>query len=186
MRQEAADDRRVRVVLAVVVIAALALAVVGAVQLVRLWSLPAPGTATLGGLTAQVRRAGWVPLEAHSMDQQGGYAMPAQMMPGAPAHEDMRLGVQLTFVNTDSQPVRFDVGDEFRIIGGAERAPREMHSDTLGNLSRLAPGAAVDGTLYFDIKVPSGADAPLRLEWTRDDDTIRIPVPLNSTPTPHH
>jgi hypothetical protein len=177
-----ARGRRVR---AAVLVVALAFALAGGVQLVRRWTAPIPGVVTIGGLSAQVHRAGWVPMEAHSMDGKSGYAMPAQMMPGAPAHEDMRLGVQLTLVNTDSAPIRFDALREFSIIGGAERAPRGMHSDTLGMLSRLGPGAAVDGTFYFDVKAPSGADAPLRLQWTRDGETVRIEVPLGDAPEPH-
>src|SRR5262245_15145797 len=89
--------------LAVAVIALL-IAVLGTGLVVRRLTapgLPTANTATLGGLTVRLGDAGWLSMDGHDMtNQQGGYQMPAQMMPGAPVGDDMRFGVPLTLVNT--------------------------------------------------------------------------------------
>src|SRR5687767_12890403 len=41
-------------------------------------------TASVDGLTATLNRAGWLFMDDGHHDTQGGYQMPAQMMPGAP------------------------------------------------------------------------------------------------------
>lgn len=140
---------------------------------------------TLGGLSAQLDTAGWVSMDAHSQSDAGGYQMPAQMMPGAPEGDDMRLGVSLTLVNTDRRVREFDLATEFFLGGGRNEQLRPLHSDTFGGLARLSPDSAVDGFLYFDTVVPGAADPPLYLQWTRDGRTIRLAVPLTGS-TPGH
>jgi hypothetical protein len=117
-------------------------------------------------------------MDGHDMNSQGGYQMPAQMMPGAPVGDDMRLGVPLTLVNTSEDARQFNLLDEFFLAGGRNKAARPLHSDTFGQLARLAPGSAVDGVLYFDTEVPSPSDPPLYLGWRRDGAEARIAVPL--------
>lgn len=124
-------------------------------------------------------------MDGHDMDNQGGYQMPAQMMPGAPVGDDMRLGVPLTLVNTDRQPRQFNLVEEFSLGGGRNETIRRLHSDTFGRLSRLSPGSAVDGVLYFDTVVPDSADPPLYLMWRRDGETIRLAIPLTGAAPDH-
>lgn len=117
-------------------------------------------------------------MDGHDMDNQGGYQMPAQMMPGVPAGDDMRLGVPLTLVNTSRDLRRFNLSEEFWLGGGRNSELRPLHSDTFGQLLRLNPGSGVDGVLYFDTVVPDDGDPPLFLQWSRDGRTVRLAVPL--------
>lgn len=159
--------------------AVLLLAVAGtALLVINRSTTPVDNTATVGGLSVSVRDAGWLTMDGHNMDNQGGYQMPSQMMPGAPTGDDMRFGVPLTLVNTSGDVRRFNVAEEFFLRGGRTAEPRAMHSDTFGRLTRLGPGNAVDGVLYFDTVVPDAADPPLYLEWRRDGDTTSLAIPL--------
>lgn len=157
----------------------LLLAVAGTGLLIRNRSAaPVDHTATVDGLSVSVRDAGWLTMDGHDMNNQGGYQMPAQMMPGAPAGDEMRFGVPLTLVNTSGDVRRFNLAEEFFLRGGRTAEPRAMHSDTFGRLTRLGPGSAVDGVLYFDTVVPDPGDPPLYLEWRRDGDTTSLAIPL--------
>ncbi|GIH06911.1 hypothetical protein Rhe02_49780 [Rhizocola hellebori] len=144
-----------------------------------------PGTATLSGITTAVSRADWYAMDAHSMDQQGGYQMPAQMMPGAPAEGEARLGVRLTLHNTSELARQFNPVEEFLLLGGSG-APRVPHSDTFGRLTRLNPGSAVDGTVYFDTVVPKPDDPPLALRWVRGGEEVILAISIGDAPSGHH
>lgn len=147
---------------------------------------PTDHVQTLGGLSARLHDAGWLSMDGHSMDNQGGFQMPAQMMPGAPAGDDMRFGVPLTLVNTSGDVRRFNLAEEFFLLGGRNTESRALHSDTFGRLGRLSPGSAVDGVLYFDTVVPDAGDPPLYLEWRRDGDSTRLAIPLMTGVQPPH
>jgi hypothetical protein len=147
---------------------------------------PTDYTAALGGLSVRLRDAGWLSMDSHNMDNQGGYQMPAQMMPGAPTGDDMRFGVPLTLLNTSREVRQFNLAEEFFLSGGRTGTPRALHSSTFGQLTRLSPGSAVDGVLYFDTVVPDIGDPPLHLQWRRDGDTTRLAIPLLAGGTPHH
>lgn len=163
-----------------VAVVALLIAVAGTGILVRRLAASGPptNTATLGGLTASLGDAGWLSMDGHDMNNQGGYQMPSQMMPGAPAGDDMRFGVPLTLVNTSDKPRQFNLPEEFFLHGGRNTLPRPLHSDTFGRLPRLTPGNAIDGTIYFDTVVPGPGDPPLYLQWERDGDTAILAIPL--------
>jgi hypothetical protein len=143
-------------------------------------------TATLGGLNANLGTAGWVSMDGHQSNDQGGFQMPAQMMPGAPEGDDMRLGVPLTLMNTSRQARRFTLADEFLLGGGRNDTLRTLHSDTFGQLPQLEPGNAVNGVLYFDTIVPGAGDPPLFLQWARDGHTVRLAVPLTASEVHQH
>jgi hypothetical protein len=145
----------------------------------------APGTVTLSGITTKVSRADWYAMDSHSMDQQGGYQMPAQMMPGAPADGEARLGVRLTLHNTSRQARQFNPIEEFLLLGGTN-SPRAPHSDTFGRLTRLNPGIAVDGTVYFDTRVPAAGDPPLSLRWVRGGEEVVLAISIGDAPDGHH
>jgi hypothetical protein len=145
-----------------------------------------PATDTVAGLSAALHTAGWLSMDAHTMDQQGGYQMPAQMMPGAPAGDQMRLGVPVTLRNTSGQPQRFNPAEEFALVGGVGGDPVLPHSDTFGQLTRLNPDSAVEGVLYFDTLVPTPTDPPLTLRWSRGGDTVSLTIPLGGGTTPAH
>ena len=137
-------------------------------------------TATLDGLSVQVGSSEWAVMSMVD-NGQGGYLMPDQMMPGAPTDNEVRLGVSVTLFNTRSSTLPVSLADEFMISGGLTPEPQPLSADTVGELSRLAPGSALQGTLYFDVEVPDEAATalpPLYLHWTRGGDTIRIPVQL--------
>jgi len=147
---------------------------------------PSASVATLHDVSAELHGSGWAAMDAHSMDQ-GGFQMPAQMMPGAPAGNEMRLGIPITLRNTGGGTQGFKLAEEFFLVGGLTEAPVVLHSDTFGLLSRLAPGTAVNGVLYFDTTVPSATDPPLALRWQRGGDTIDLAIPmLGSTPAQHN
>jgi hypothetical protein len=146
-----------------------------------------PGSdANLDGLSVQVGEAGWVAMDAHAMDSQGGFQMPAQMMPGAPEGDDMRLGIPLTLVNTSGEVRRFDLRREFMLVGGLTGDPVRPHSDTFGLLNRLTAGNAVNGVVYFDTKVPTATDPPLRLRWSRDGRSVDIALRWVGAAPPTH
>jgi hypothetical protein len=143
-------------------------------------------SATVDGVTAEISEAAWVDFDmGHVMDGQGGFMMPGQMMPDAPEDGEVRLGVTVTLQNTNGGTREFNLGDEFALTGGVESQPQAISADTIGEFSRLGPGAAIDGILYFDIAVPGTEDPPLYLRWTRDGDTVLIPVPLDDG-SPEH
>jgi hypothetical protein len=144
-----------------------------------------PGSGTLSGITVTLHGAGWVSMDGHSMGDQGGYQMPAQMMPGAPEGDNMRLGIPLTLLNTEGGTRQFNLAEEFFLGGGRNDAPQPLHSDTFGLLSRLSPDSAVDGVLYFDTVVPGGGDPPLYLLWKRDGKTIQFAVRIGGGPPDH-
>jgi hypothetical protein len=147
---------------------------------------PSETTATVDGITAQVREAGWVDFDmGHVMDGQGGFMMPDQMMPDAPSGEQVRLGITVTLQNTSDGTQEFNIADEFAITGGVDSEPQPIAADSIGELPRLGPGAAVDGVLYFDIIVPTPEDPPLYLQWTRDGDTVLLQVPMDGQAPEH-
>ena len=177
----------VRGVWLVVAVLAVLGAVVGGGLLVRdrLTGQSLPEAATVGGLTARLHNAGWLSMEMHQA-MQGGYQMPAQMMPGAPAGDELRLGVPLTLLNASGEVRAFSLVDEFFLAGGRNTTPRGLQSDTFGPLPRLAPGSAVDGVMYFDTVVPSESDPPLYLIWRRGGDTVQLAIPRISNAPDHH
>lgn len=176
----------VRAAWLVVAVLALLGAVVGGGLLVRDRAAERlTGPVTVDGLTARLHDAGWVSMDGHRTDNQGGYQMPAQMMPGAPSGDEMRLGVPLTLVNAGRQARGFSLVDEFFLGGGRNPAPRELHSDTFGQLPRLGPGSAVDGVIYFDTTVPNESDPPLYLLWKRGGASVQLAIPRISETTDH-
>jgi hypothetical protein len=144
-----------------------------------------PDAATLGGLTARLQDAGWLSMEMHQA-MQGGYQMPAQMMPDAPAGDELRLGVKLSLVNPGREARVFSLVDEFFLAGGRNATPRGLQSDTFGTLPRLSPGSAVDGVLYFDTVVPGDGDPPLYLLWKRGGDEVQLAIPRITGVPDHH
>jgi hypothetical protein len=144
------------------------------------------GTATVDGVTAEIRQAGWVEFDmGHVMDGQGGFMMPDQMMPDAPSGDQVRLGITLTLFNTSDATREFNLAGEFSLTGGRTPEPQPISADSIGELPRLAAGAALDGTLYFDLEVPADDDPPLYLRWTRDGSTVLIEVPLSGDAPVH-
>jgi hypothetical protein len=140
--------------------------------------------ANLNGLTATIAAAGWIGMDHHNMG--GGFQMPAQMMPGAPEGDRMRLGIPITLHNTESTEQWFNLPEEFTVSGGVANDPEPLHSDTIGRLARLGPGAAVNGVLYFDLIVPGPDDPPLVLHWARNGDTVDMVIPMmGDAPDPH-
>jgi hypothetical protein len=142
--------------------------------------------ASLDGLAVQLGQAGWVSMDAHTMDSSGGFQMPAQMMPGAPVGDDMRLGIPLTLVNTSANARRFNLAEEFSLVGGAITTPVRPHSDTFGLLGRLNASNAVNGVLYFDTLVPTSEDPPLALRWSRGGTSVDIALRWVGAAPPTH
>jgi hypothetical protein len=165
----------------VVLATALVIAAAGATLTIRRLAdarTVVPSTVTIDGLTATLEAAGWLFMDDSHHDDQGGYQMPAQMMPGAPTGDNRRFGVPLTLVNTDDEVRGFNLPAEFFLRGGPQDVPRQLHSDTFGRLARLMPGSAVDGVLYFDTVVPGPSDPPLYLVWNRAGKTVPLSIPL--------
>jgi len=183
MGQIAQRGNGARRTVVVATVALLTLASLSLLAWTRLAGAPpiAPdSTATLDGMSIEIRKTEWAVLN-HVDNGQGGYLMPDQMMPGAPTGNEVRLGLGVTLTNTRADTQGFSLVDEFWISGGLEPEPKPLSADTIGDLSRLGPGTALQGTLYFDVEVPDGEDPtipPLYLEWDRGGNAIRIPVQL--------
>src|SRR6266540_1699256 len=137
---------RVRIV--VVVLAALSVAIFGIVRLVdSLRTEPQAGpVGHLDNLNVQVVTAGWVDMDHDMSANAPGYQMPPQMMPGMPEEGKERLAVNVTVTNTgdDTRPVR--PIEEFALHATKDGQLIAPHSDSFGELPRLAPHNAVKGT----------------------------------------
>jgi hypothetical protein len=173
----------------IVIVAALGAAIFGVTRLFAAPSAPelAGQNATVDGLTTSVTTAVWSKMDHDMAPDAPGYQMPPQMMPGMPEQGQERLVVSVTVTNTTggTRPIR--VGDEFvlRVGEGGQRVT--PHSDTFGDLPRLAAHNAVSGQLFFDLLREDLARSPGWLEWTHDGATSRLAIPLDGTaPSPNH
>jgi hypothetical protein len=170
---------RARVV--IIVVAAFAVAAVGVARLAA--SLATPTTvsvqATVDSLTTRVVTADWTVMDHDMSGDAPGYQMPPAMMPGMPANGDQRLAVAVTVVNTgdDTRPLR--PGKEFTLRAGAEGRRWTPHSDTFGELPRLAPHNTVEGTLFFDLPPAELTASPAWIEWTHGDTANRLTIPMD-------
>ncbi|MFL6121674.1 hypothetical protein [Actinophytocola sp.] len=181
----------IRARLVIVVVAAFAVAAVGVARLAT--SLAAPAVvsvqATVDSLTAQVSKAGWTEMDTDMADDTTGYQMPPAMMPGMPENGDERLSVSVTVVNTSGDTRLLRPDEEFALRTGADGKRRAPHSDTFGDLPRLAPHNAVQGTLFFDLKPAELTAAPAYIEWTHEGTASRLTIPMDgvrSGPTHSH
>jgi hypothetical protein len=123
-------------------------------------------------------RASWSKMDHDLSEDAPGYQMPPQMMPGMPEQGKERLVLSVTVTNTTdgTRPIR--VGDEFvlRVGDGSQRVT--PHSDTFGELPRLAARNAVAGQIFFDLPREDLARSPGWLEWTHKGTTSRLSIPL--------
>ena len=170
-----------------VVVLALAVTVLGAVRLVTAFAAAEPPrpvavTATLDGLTTQVSQAEWVFMD-HG-EQLPGFQMPPAMMPGMPTGDDQRLSVKLTLTNDSDRTLPLHPGEEFTLRSGDQRLT--PHSDTFGELPRLAPHNAVTGILYFDVQPGFLANSTGWIEWTHSGEATGLALPLNGVTAPEH
>jgi hypothetical protein len=178
-------------VLAVAVaVLALAAAVIGVGRLMAAASgdggAPLAGSVTITELTAQVTTAGWAEMDHDMSTDAPGYQMPPAMMPGMPTGDDQRLSIAVTVVNTGDETRPLLAGKEFVLHGknGQQWAP---HSDTFGDLPRLAPHNAVSGVIFFDLPPAGLTDSPVWLEWSHQGRTARLTIPLAGVATaPEH
>lgn len=146
--------------------------------------------ADMDGVAVAVESTVWAPMSPMdpTATDPSGFAMPAQMMPGAPGEGLVRLGVRVTLSNTTSGPEEFSLVEDFTMTGGLEAEPVPLSADTVGEVGRVGPGAALNAVLYFDLVPAEDEDMPpLYLKWTRGQDTVLIPVglPGNEAPEPH-
>lgn len=168
----------------VVAVAASAVATVGVVRLVA--PPDAPGVAdkaTVDSLTARVAVAEWTSMDHDMSGNATGYQMPPAMMPGMPADGDQRLAVSVSVVNTGDETRLLRPNGEFVLRAGRTDGRWTPHSDTFGDLPRLAPHNAVTGTLFFDVP-PAKFGSPAWIEWTHDDTTSRLTIPLDGISAP--
>lgn len=129
-------------------------------------------SASLSGLTASIGAADWVMMDHDMSSTAPGYQMPPAMMPGMPAEGQQRLAVTVTVVNTTGETRPLRPGKEFLLRTESAEEPLSTHSDTFGELPRLAPGSAVSGVLYFDLPPHS----PTWIEWTHEGVTARLAI----------
>lgn len=145
-------------------------------------------TATMDGLSIDIEGTQWAPMD-HLEDDQSGFLMPDQMMPGAPTGGAVRIGIDFTLTNTSSVTREFSLPDDFTMVGGLQSEPLPLGADTVGDLGRLSAGATINGILYFDLNGPEAEGEelpPLYLEWTQGRDSVRVPVPLPGDEAPEH
>lgn len=169
---------RMRTVL--VALAALAVATVGVVKLTASLATPATAAsqATVDGLTAQVTTADWTGMDHDMSGDAPGYQMPPAMMPGMPDNGDQRLAVSVTVVNTSDGTRPFRPGEEFALRAGDDDQ-WTPHSDTFGELPRLAPHNAITGILFFDVPPAALTQFPVWVEWTHGDTANRLIIPMD-------
>ncbi|MGH3343257.1 MAG: hypothetical protein ACRDPK_10305 [Carbonactinosporaceae bacterium] len=140
---------------------------------------PTTTLASLDDLTVTANRSNFITPD-HGQPN-SGFQMPAQMMPDMPLHGEQQLNLVVTLTNTGDSLREFRAKDEFVLRGGREDVATAPRSTTLGKLSRLTPGSAVNTVLYFHVPTPKPSDPPLYLEWSRDGDTTRLAVPSGKT-----
>ncbi len=168
----------------IIALAASAVTTIGVVRLVA--SSDVPGVAddaTVDSLTARVAVAEWTSMDHDMSSDATGYQMPPAMMPGMPENGDQRLAVSVSVVNTGDETRLLRPDGEFVLRAGNGSGRWTPHSDTFGDLPRLAPHNAVTGILYFDVP-PAKFTSPAWIEWTHDDTTNRLTIPLDGTSAP--
>lgn len=172
-----------RVRTAIVVLAASAVATIGLVMLVTSQGGPAAATsqASVDSLTAQVVTAGWTSMDHDMSSNATGYQMPPAMMPGMPEDGDERLAVSIMVVNTSDATRPLLPNKEFTLHAGKNDKKWTPHSDTFGDLPRLASGNAVKGILYFDLPPAELTGSSVWIEWQHGDTTSRLTIPLDGT-----
>ncbi|MFC0540583.1 DUF4352 domain-containing protein [Kutzneria chonburiensis] len=158
-----------------VMTAALAAAAIGVSAMVGPAG-PAESSARVGGLTASVGDTGWLGMDHDMSTTASGYQMPPAMMPGMPASGDDRLSVAVTVVNTGTDTVTFHPATEFTLHAGPAATDVAVYGGTFGELPRLGPGAAITGTLFFDLP-PASLDRTAWLDWNRPGGAARLSIP---------
>jgi hypothetical protein len=168
----------------ITVLAATAIATIGVVRVVASPETPdVAKKATVDSLTASVTVASWTDMD-HDMDSDApGYQMPPAMMPGMPEGDDQRLAVSVSVVNTSDQTRLMRPGEEFVLRAEKKGGRWSPHSDTFGDLPRLAPHNAVAGILFFDLP-PADLTGTAWLEWAHDGTTSRLIIPLDGVTAP--
>jgi hypothetical protein len=168
-----------------VVLMALAVATVGVIRLAVSSgaSATASGEATVDSLTAMVTTAEWTAMDHDMSSNAPGYQMPPAMMPGMPEDGDQRLAVSLSVVNTSDGTRPLVPDKEFALRAGKDGTLRPPHSDTFGDVPRLAPRNAIKGVLFFDLPPAELTGSPVWLEWTHEGTTTRLTIPLDGTPS---
>lgn len=168
----------------ILVVAATSVAVVGVVRLVASPEAPAVADeATVDSLTARVALAEWTSMDHDMASDAPGYQMPPAMMPGMPEDGDQRMAISVSVVNTSTETRLLHPGAEFVLRSGKGNGRWTPHSDTFGDLPRLAPHNAVTGILYFDVPA-ADFGSPAWIEWTHDDTTNRLTIPLDGVSAP--
>jgi hypothetical protein len=171
----------------IIALAASAVATVGVVRLVASPdTLAATYETTVDSLTARVAVAGWTSMDHDMSGNAPGYQMPPAMMPGMPENGDQRFSVSVSVVNTSDETRLLRPDEEFALRAGKENRRWAPHSDTFGDLPRLAPRNAVTGTLFFDLP-PADLGSSAWIEWTHDGTASRLIIPMDglSGPTSH-
>jgi hypothetical protein len=124
--------------LVVAVVVATVVALVGVVFLGLMLRERNAGAVSVGGLTLRIQSAQWVQMEHGSQD---GFQMPAQMMPGAPSHDQQRLVLAVTISNRGDRAMQFR-HDEFS-LQAPDGQVVPMVADDLGG--ETDPSDAFDG-----------------------------------------
>lgn len=170
----------------IIVLAASALATLGVVRLVVSSDTPATVAvqATVDSLTARVAAAEWTSMDHDMSGSATGYQMPPAMMPGMPENGDQRLSVSVTVVNIGDETRLLRPGTEFALHAGKEGRRWAPHSDTFGDLPRLAPRNAVTGALFFDLPPAELAGSPAWIEWTHSGTDSRLIIPMDGVSSP--
>jgi len=106
------------------------------------------------------------------------------MMPGMPENGNQRLAVSVTLVNTSGDTRLLRPGKEFALRAGKASKRWTPHSDTFGELPRLAPHNAVTGTLFFDLPSAELTGSPAWVEWTHGDTASRLVIPMDGVTAP--
>lgn len=176
------------VVIVIVVLAAMAVTGLGVSRLIFGGHAPeaaaASPTASIAGMTAQVTKVEWIGMDHDMSPDSPGYQMPPAMMPGMPTGDDQRLSVAVTLVNTSDETRPMQAAKEFVLRTGKNGKQWSPHSDTFGELPRLAPHNAVTGVIFFDLPPAEFTESPQWIEWTHGGTAARLGMPLDGAIVP--
>jgi Domain of unknown function (DUF4352) len=175
-----------------IVVVALAFATVGVGRLAVSFGHSEPQAvgrlASISDLTAQVTAVEWARMDHDMSSDAPGYQMPPAMMPGMPTGDDQRLSIDVVITNTSDETRRLRPAEEFVLHTGNGKQ-WALHSDTFGDLSRLAPHNAVNGILFFDLPPTELNVSSAWVEWTNGGTTAKLAISQDGaeleTPHPH-
>jgi len=137
-----------------------------------------------GGLGLTVNQTVWMSDDMANPGQsstKGGFAMPANMMPGMQTVGEKRLRIELYIRNTSTSPQAYALS-EFRLLGTGGRSWQPLNNAATRGAMRsavLEPGFQTTIDVYFDL--PAAQGNHLSVEWSHGGSAVTFPVHVTGT-----